>query len=130
MKKSIRNPEEQEDCKKGTLSDQPQLMSITPTALLGSWVLQPIESMTSLGTDFEKRAKWQGSNEEPATKDFCSKEGLHYQIERSARNLLERDQVQIAPEKSSRSCRQTSNNQPLFTSFEIPWGFLSQAVLH
>ncbi len=32
-------------------------------------------------------------------KGFCSKEGLHYQIEQSARNLLERDQVQRAPEK-------------------------------
>jgi hypothetical protein len=45
-------------------------MRVTPTALLGSWVLQPIEGMTSLGTDFEKRAKWQGSVEEPAAKDF------------------------------------------------------------
>jgi hypothetical protein len=35
-------------------------MYVTPTALLGSWVLQPIEDMTSLGTDFETHAKWQG----------------------------------------------------------------------
>jgi hypothetical protein len=26
--------------------------------------------MTSLGTDFKKRAKWQGSVEEPTAKDF------------------------------------------------------------
>ncbi len=61
---------------------------------------------------------------------FCSEEGPHYCIDQSARNQLERDQVQRAPEKLSRSCHQTSNNQPLFTSLEIPWGFLSQAVLH
>ncbi len=61
---------------------------------------------------------------------FRSKEGPHYQMEWSAKNHLERDQVRRAPEKLSRSCRQTSNNQPLFASLEILWGFLSQAVLH
>jgi hypothetical protein len=71
------------------------------------------------------RVRW-----ETRCKGFCSKEGPHYQIGQSARNQLERDQVQRVPEKSSRSCRQTSNNQPLFTSLKIPWGFLSQAVLH
>jgi hypothetical protein len=63
-------------------------------------------------------------------KGFCSKEGPHYQIDQSARNQLEHDQVWRAPEKLSRSCHQTSNNQPLFTSLKIPWGFLSWAVLH
>jgi hypothetical protein len=29
--------------------------------------------MTFLGTDFEKRAKWQGSVEEPAAKDFVAR---------------------------------------------------------
>jgi hypothetical protein len=29
--------------------------------------------MTSLGTDFKKRAKWQGSDEEPAAKDFVAR---------------------------------------------------------
>ncbi len=41
--KSLRNHEEQEDRKKGMLSNQPQLTCITPTALLGSWVLQPMK---------------------------------------------------------------------------------------
>ncbi len=71
--KSLRNPEEQEDHKKGTLSNQPRLTCITPIALLGSWVLQPVEGMTSLGTDFVKHAKWQGSIEEPAAKDFVAR---------------------------------------------------------
>ncbi len=48
-------------------------MRITPTALLGSWVLQPIEGMMSLGTDFEMHAKWQGSDEKPAAKDFIAR---------------------------------------------------------
>jgi hypothetical protein len=61
---------------------------------------------------------------------FCGKEGPHYWIEQSARNQLEHDQVQRVLGKSSRSCRQTSNNQPWFTTWEIPWGFLSWAVLH
>jgi hypothetical protein len=43
---------------------------------------------------------------------FCSKEGPHYQMEQSARNQLEGDQVQRALEKLSGSCCQTSNNQP------------------
>ncbi len=116
--KRLRNPEDQDDHKKGTLSDQPQLRHVTHTALLGSWVLQLIEDMTSLRTDFEMHAKWQGSIEEPAAKDFCCEGGLHYWIERSAWNPLGRKQVPRALGESSRSCRQTSNNQPLFTSWK------------
>jgi hypothetical protein len=48
-------------------------MCITPTALLGSWVLQLIEDMTSLRNDFEMHSKWQGSVEEPAAKDFVAR---------------------------------------------------------
>jgi hypothetical protein len=71
--KCLRNPEDQDDHKKETLSNQPQLMRITPTALLASWVLQPIEDMTSLGIDFETHAKWQGSFEEPTAQDFVAR---------------------------------------------------------
>ncbi len=46
------------------------------------------------------------------------------------RNPLECDQVQRALGKSSRSCLRTSDNQPWFTSLEIPLGFLARAVLH
>ncbi len=55
------------------LSDQPQLTCITPTALLGSWVLQLIKGMMSIGTDLEKHAKWQGYGEEPVAKDFVAR---------------------------------------------------------
>jgi hypothetical protein len=74
MRTLPRNPEDQDDRKKGTLSDQPRFTCVTPTALLGSWVLQPIEGIMSLGTDFETHAKWQGSVEEPAAKYIVSRQ--------------------------------------------------------
>jgi hypothetical protein len=70
---SLKNPVDQDGCKKGTLSNQPQLTRITSAALLGSWVLQPIKEMTSLGTDFETHANWQGYVEEPTEKDFVTR---------------------------------------------------------
>jgi hypothetical protein len=56
--------------RKGMLSDQPQLTRVTPTVLLGSWVLKPIKYVTSLITDFKTHAKWQGYIEEPTAKDL------------------------------------------------------------
>jgi hypothetical protein len=128
--KCLRNSEDQDDRKKGTLSNQPRLTRITPTVLLGSWVLQPIKDMTSPWDWLQNacqiaRVRW-GTR----CKGFNFKEGPHYCIEQSARNPLECKQVQRALGESSRSCRQTNNNQPLFRSLEIPWGFLAQAVLH
>jgi hypothetical protein len=73
MSKSLRNPEDQDDGKKGTLSNQPWLTRVTPTALLDIWILQPIEDVMSLGTDFETHAKQQGSVKEPAAKDFVAR---------------------------------------------------------
>jgi hypothetical protein len=55
------------------LRDQPRLKRVTPTALLGSWVLQLMEDMASLGTDFEMHANWQGYVEEIAVKDFVAR---------------------------------------------------------
>jgi hypothetical protein len=63
--------------------------------------------MTSLGTDFETHAIWQGYVEDPAAKDF---------VARKART--------IALSKV-RGTRQST----LFTSLEIPWGFHTRAVL-
>jgi hypothetical protein len=86
-------------------------MRVTPTALLSSWEQELIKDMTSLGIDFETHVNWQGYIDEPTGKDFCSKEGLHYCIEQSARNPLERDQVQRVLGNLSRNCHRTSNNQ-------------------
>jgi hypothetical protein len=72
MSMSLKNPEDQADRKKGMLSNQPQLMCVTPTALLSIWVQQPIKDMTSLGTDVE-HASWQGYAEEPAAKEFVAR---------------------------------------------------------
>ncbi len=74
ISKCLRIPEDQDDREKGTLSNQPQLTHVTPTALLGSWVLQPIKDVMSLRIDFETHAKWQGYVEEPAAKDFVARE--------------------------------------------------------
>jgi hypothetical protein len=61
----------------------------------------------SLGTDFETHAIWQGYIEDPAVKDF-----------------IVRKVCTIALSKA-RGTRQST----LFTSLEIPLGFLTQAVL-
>jgi hypothetical protein len=66
--------------KKGTVSNQPQLTHVTLTALLGNWVLQPIKDVTSLGTCFEMYAKWQGSVEVPAAKDFVARKVRTFEI--------------------------------------------------
>jgi hypothetical protein len=44
-------------------------------ALLSHWGQQLLEDMTSLGTDFETHAIWQGYVEEPAVKDFVARKG-------------------------------------------------------
>jgi hypothetical protein len=44
----------------------------TPTVLLGSWGLQPIEDMMLLGNDFKMHANWQGYVEVPAAKHFVA----------------------------------------------------------
>jgi hypothetical protein len=66
MSTNLKNPTSQDDRKKGTLSNQPQLMHITPSLLLGSWGHLPIKDMMSIGTDFEMHAYWQGYAEEHA----------------------------------------------------------------
>jgi hypothetical protein len=73
MRTTLRNPEDHDGFKKRMLSNQPRLMRVTPTRLLGNWILQPIKDMTSLGTDFEKHANWQGYVEVPAAKDFVAR---------------------------------------------------------
>jgi hypothetical protein len=97
MSKSLRNSEDQDDRKKGTLSNQPRLTRIKPTALLGSRVLQPMEDVTSLGTDFEMHAKWQGTVKEPTAKDFVERkvrtiklnevQGIHWNMNKCKERL-------------------------------------------
>jgi hypothetical protein len=95
-------------CKKGMLSDQPRLSCVTSTALLCLWGRQSLKDMTSLGTDFEMHAIWQGYIEELAARDF---------VARKARII-------------GLSKAQGTQQSTLFTSLEIPWGFHTQAVLH
>jgi hypothetical protein len=59
---------------KRKLSNQPPLMRVTPTVLLGSWRRQLMQDMASLGTDIETHVYWQGYIEEPAAYDFVARE--------------------------------------------------------
>jgi hypothetical protein len=74
MSTNLKNPKEQDDHKKGTMSDQSQLTRVTPTALLGNQGQRPLKHITSLGTDFETHAYWQGYAEEPTTKEIVARE--------------------------------------------------------
>jgi hypothetical protein len=96
-----------EKCKKGMLSDQPQLSHVTSTALLYCWGQQLLKDMTSFGTDFEMHAIWQGYVEEFAAKDF---------VARNAHTI-------------ALSKVQGTQQSILFTSLEIPCGFHTRAVL-
>jgi hypothetical protein len=89
------------------LSDQPRLLRITSTALLSHWGRQLLKEMTSLGTDFELHAIWQRYVEEPAAKDFVARKACTIALSKV----------------------QGTQQSTLFTSLEIPLGFLTRAVL-
>ncbi len=69
----LRSDAMSEEHKKGTLSDQPRLTRVTSTALLCHWGCKLLKEMTSLGTDVETHAIWQGYMEEPTAKDFVAR---------------------------------------------------------
>jgi hypothetical protein len=83
------------------------LSRITSTVLLCRWGRQSLEEMTSLGTDFEMHAIGQGYVEDPAAKDF---------VVRKAHTIAL---------SNVRGLQQST----LYMSMEIPWGFLTRAVL-
>jgi hypothetical protein len=94
-------------CKKGTLSDWPQLSRVTSTALLCRWGRKSLKDITSFGTDFETHAIWQGYIEDPAAKDFVARKAHIIAL----------------------SKEQGTWQSALFTSLEISWGFHTQAGL-
>jgi hypothetical protein len=63
--------------------------------------------MTSLGTDFETHAIWQGYVKEPTAKDFVAKMACTIALSEA----------------------QGTQQSILFTNFKIPWRFLTQALL-
>jgi hypothetical protein len=71
--RSLRISEEQDDCKKRDVEQSAPTHArhthCTPMHL-GTTANQ---SLMFLGTDFEKRARWQGSVEKPAAKDFVAR---------------------------------------------------------
>jgi hypothetical protein len=90
------------------LSNRPRLLRISSTALLSRWGWQSLKDMTSLWTDFEMHAIWQGYIEDPAAKDFVAREACT---------------IALSKEQGTRQ-------STLFTSLEIPWGFHTRVVLH
>ena len=64
MSTNLKKPKDQDDHKKGTLRDLPQLLRIMSTVLLASMESQPIQGLTSPGTDFELHTYVQGYNKE------------------------------------------------------------------
>ncbi len=127
--RSLRNLEEQDDRKKRGI----EWSALTHTrhthctfSQLGTaadW------SITFLGTDFKKRAIWQGSVEEPAAKDFVARKvrtikwnevlGTSWNAIKCKECLRSR----LAPVDTQATIN-------LINELEIPLGFLSQAVLH
>ncbi len=73
MSRSLRNPKEQDDCKKrGVEQSAPTHRHHTHCASRQLSTTAD-RNMTFLGTDFKKRDIWQGSIEEPAAKDFVAR---------------------------------------------------------
>ena len=66
-----------------------------------------LKDMTSLGTDFETHAIWQGYIQDPAAKDFVARKACTIALSKV----------------------QGTQQSTLFTSLEIPWGFHTRAVL-
>jgi hypothetical protein len=73
IRTNLKNSKEQDDRKKGALSNQPRLTRITPSVLLGNWEYQPLKDMTSLRTDFKMHAYWQVYAEEPGMKELVAR---------------------------------------------------------
>ncbi len=121
MSRSLRNPEEQDDHKKRDVEQS------APTHTRHTHCV-PLQLGTTADQRYDVHRDWLREACQMARvrwgtrcKEFCSEEGPHYQMEHSARNHLERNQVQRGPEKSSSSCRQTSNNQPYSWVWKSLW---------
>jgi hypothetical protein len=75
--------------------------------------------MMSLGTDFEKRAKWQMSVEEPDLKDFLAREVCTFElteVQGNSRNTIKcKERLRSRPEAV---VRQTTIN--LYSQVGIP----------
>jgi hypothetical protein len=121
MSRSLRNPEEQDDRKKWDVERS------APTHMHHTHCI-PMQLGTTANWRYDVHCDWLQEACQMARvhwgthcKEFCSEEGPHYWMEQSARNHLERNQVQRVPEKLSSSCCQTSNNQPYSQVWKSLW---------
>ncbi len=121
MSRSLRNSEEHDDHKKWDIEQS------APThACHTHCVPMQLGTTANQRPDVHRDWLWEACQMArirwgTRCKEFCSEEGPHYRMEQSARKYLERDQVQRAHEKSSSSCRQTSNNQPYSQVWKSLW---------
>ncbi len=114
--------------RKGTLSNQPRLTRVTPTALLGSWVLQLIEVRRSLGLTLRSVPYGKGPLR-----------NLLRRISQEGRSALSNGTKYKEPagtrsgvKSAWEAVRQLSSDKQQSTSFtrlEIPWRFQCWAVL-
>jgi hypothetical protein len=121
MSRSLRIPEEQDDRKKRDVEQS------APTHARHTHCV-PMQFGTTADWRYDVHCDW--LREACLMARVCwgtrceeipSEEGPHYQMERSARNHLERDQVRRVPEKLSSSCCQISNNQPYSQVWKSLW---------
>ncbi len=119
--RSLRIPEKQDDHKKRDIEQS------APTHVRHTHCI-PMQLGTTADQRYDVHRDWLQEACQKARvrwgtrcKESCSEEGPHYRMERSARNHLECNQVQRAPEKLSSSCRQTSNNQPYSQVWKSLW---------
>ena len=73
MSRSLRNPEEKDDHKKRDVEQSAPTHACHTHCTPMQMGTTADRSMTFLGTDFKKRAIWQGSIKEPAAKDFVAR---------------------------------------------------------
>jgi hypothetical protein len=121
MSRSLRNPEEQDDRKKRGVDQS------APTHVHHTHCV-PMQLGTTADWRYNDHRDWLWEARQMARvrwgtryKGFFSEKIPHYQIEQSARNHMECDQVQRVPEKLSSSCHQTSNNQPYSWVWKSLW---------
>ncbi len=114
--------------RKGTLSNQPQLTRVTPTALLTRWVLQLIEVWCSLGLTSWNMPYGKGPLRSPL-QNFVARQVCTIkwnEVSGTSWNAIKcKECLRSHP---AAVFRQATIN--LFKRSEIPWRFQSRAVLH
>jgi hypothetical protein len=128
MRKSLRNPKEKDDRKKRDVEQSAPTHARHTHCASSQLGTTADQSAKFLGTDFEKRAIWQGSVEEPAAKDFMARKVRTIrwnEVQGTSWNVIKcKERLRSCP---AAAARQATIN--LIHELEIPLGFLSRTVL-